>query len=278
LDPIAISYILGATGSVTTPDGEVVSQENVVEFTESTVYSRFSSEKSDNEARKDYLIGIAKAVADRMTQPLGSPRKLLDAVGRAATEGHIAVWSASLSEQQLLEETPLAHIVPDDAAPYAQVIVNNLAGNKMDYYLRREIEYVADSCDGDTRNSTITVRLANTAGDAPLPDYVAGVGGIDSSRLPFEVPRGTMISSVRVIATKGSTLMSVTSNGKRTTAITGTERGHPSFEVQVAIPRGKSGELTFRLREPTARGAARVPVQPLIDDVIPKVSVPACGP
>lgn len=274
LDPIAISYILGAIGSVTTPDGEVVSQENVVEFTESTVYSRFPS---DNEARKSYLIGIARAVADRMTEPLGAPRKLLEAVGRAAAEGHIAVWSSSQSEQELIEKTPLSHVVPDDAAPYAQVIINNLAGNKMDYYLRREIEYVADNCDGDTRNSTITVRLANTAGNGPLPDYVAGAEGIHA-RIPLKVPSGTMISSVRVIATKGSRLMSVTSNGERTTAIRGMERGHPTFEVQLAIPRGKSGTLTFRLQEPTAPGVPRTPVQPLIDDVTPKVSVPACGP
>ena len=100
-----------------------------------------------------------------MTGPVKHPRKLLDALGRAAAEGRIAVWSSSPAEQQLAEETPLAHAVPDDDAPYAQVVINNLAGNKMDYYLKREIEYVADGCDSDMRNSTITVRLTNTVGD-----------------------------------------------------------------------------------------------------------------
>ena len=38
------------------------------------------------------------------------------------------------------------------------------------------------------------------------------------------------------MATKGARLMSVTSNGERTTAIRHLERGRPSFEVQVAIP------------------------------------------
>ena len=47
-----------------------------------------------------------------------------------------------------------------------------------------------------------------------------------------------MVTSVRVIATKGAKLMSVTSNGKRTSAITHLENGRPSFEVQVAIPPG----------------------------------------
>ena len=52
-------------------------------------------------------------------------------------------------------------------------------------------------------------------------------------------------------------------------AFTGTERGHPSFEVQVAIPPGQSGELGFHLSEPTSPGAPRVPVQPLVDNVTP---------
>jgi hypothetical protein len=55
------------------------------------------------------------------------------------------------------------------------------------------------------------------------------------------------------------------------------ERGHPTFEAQVALPPGQSGELIFRLSEPTSPGAPRVPVQPLIDSVTPVVSVPECA-
>jgi hypothetical protein len=200
---------------------------------------------------------------------------LLDALGRAAGEGRIAVWSSSPAEQKILEKTPLGHAVPDEDGPYAQVVVNNLAGNKMDYYLTREIEYAADGCNGDVRNSTVTVRLANTATKSALPDYVAGTPGL-SPNSPLKAPRGTMLTSVRLLATKGANLMSVTSNGERTQAIQHVENGHPSFEVQVAIPPGQSGELTFRLREPTAPGQPRVPTQPLFDEVTPRVSVPTC--
>jgi hypothetical protein len=145
----------------------------------------------------------------------------------------------------------------------------------MDYYLEREIEYAADNCDGDMRNSTITIRLTNTATDRPLPDYVAGVRGL-AEEIQLRAPSGTMVSSVRVLTTKGAKLLSVTSNGEPTTAITHVENGRPSFEIQVAIPPGQSGDLIFRLSEPTSPGEARVPAQPLIDDVTPKVSVPAC--
>lgn len=282
IDPTALSYVLGAIGPVTLSDGEAINAENVVELTGSTAYVRFPV---DQAARKKYLLDIANAVVQKLAGPIGSPRKLLEALGRAVGEQRIAVWSSNPADQLLLEETPLAHIVPDDDAPYAQVIINNLAGNKMDYYLNREIEYAADGCGGDTRNSTIVVRLTNTATDKPLPDYVSGTMGLGQDRgVPWQratrtllnAPRGTMLSSVRLLATKGSKLLSVTSSGERVSAFTRVENGRPSFEVQVAIPPGKSGELTFRLTEPTSSGEPRVPVQPLIDHPTPQISVPTC--
>ena len=272
IDPVALSYVLGAVGPVTMPDGEVITQDNVVELTESTAYVRFPT---DQTARKKYLQDIANQVVLKLTGRVESPRKLLDALGRAASERRIAVWSASPADKAILEETPLAHAIPDDPAPYAEVIINNLAGNKMDYYLEREIEYAADGCDGDMRNSTITVRLTNSATDKPLPDYVAGTIGLVPG-LPLQVPKGTMVTSVRLLATKGAKFLGVISGGKQVPVVSHTERGRPIFEVQVAIPPGQSGELSFRLSEPTSSGEARVPVQPLVDTGKPTVSVPQC--
>lgn len=272
LDPFTLSYILDAVGPVTLPDGEKVTAQNVVELTESTAYARFPD---DQVARKNYLQDIASEVVQKMTGPVKSPRALLDALGRALGQGRIAVWSAAPPEQELLEQTALAHIVPDDSAPYASVIINNLGGNKMDYYLEREIEYVADGCAGDTRNSTVTVRLKNAAPTASLPAYVASSSGL-SSDLPLDLPNGSMATSVRLLATNGAKLESALSNGQRVQVFTGLERGHSTFEIQVLIPPGEAGELTFRLTEPTVSGEARVPVQPLVDDVDPRVSVPAC--
>ena len=285
VDPVALSYVLNAIGPVELADGEIVNQDNVVELTMSTAYARFPTDQS---ARKQYLQDIANRVVEKISGSIPAPRKLLDALGRAAEERRIAVWSANPVEQALLEETTLAHAIPVDDSPFAGVVINNLAGNKMDYYLKREIEYAADGCDGDFRNSTITVRLTNTAKpDQTLPDYVAGTRGLDPEQHtgrfrppppnPVKGPRGTMVTDVRVLATKGARLLSVTANGERTTAVVQVERGHPSFQVQVAIPPGKTGELTFRISEPTSSGEPRVPVQPLIDNVSPQVSVPACG-
>lgn len=274
IDPVALSYILGAVGSVTMPNGETVTKDNVVELTESTAYIRFPD---DQVARKQYLQDIATEVVKKVTGPVDSPRKLLEALGKAVSERRIAVWSSSPLDQELLEQTPLANVIPDDSAPYAEVVVNNLGGNKLDYYLTRGIEYVADGCDGDTRMSTVTIQLTNTLQDASsLPDYIADRPGFMPG-VKLNAPRGTMLTSVRLLATKDATLVSALSNGQKVPVFTSVERGHPSYEVQVAIPPGKSGELTFRLSEPTVAGAPRVPIQPLVDTVSPKVAVPECS-
>lgn len=272
IDPVALSYILGATGPVTMPDGEVISRENVVELTESTAYLRFPE---DQVARKQYLQDIANAVVTKMTGQVKSPRQLLDALGKAVSERRVAVWSATPEEQEILEETALAHVLPGDDAPYAAVVLNNLGGNKLDYYLRTQIEYAADACRGDTRASTVDVKLTNTVPDEPLPDYVAAAAGL-SPDLLIRVPRGTNVASVRLFATKGAELSSAILNGERVPAIMNTERGHPVFEVQVIIPPGQTADVSYRLSEPTVSGEARAPSQPLVDTVVPKVTVPEC--
>lgn len=272
IDPVALSYILGAVGPVSLADGEVITEDNVVELTESTAYVRFPT---DQTARKRYLQDIAQEVVKKITVPVPSTRGLLDALGRSVSEGRIAIWSSSPGDQEMLEQTPLAHVVPDDAAPYAAVIVNNLGGNKLDYYLRRNITYTAEGCAAETRNSTVSINLASTAPPG-LPDYVAASPGL-AANAPINVPYGTMITSVRLIGTKGATLKSAFANNQRVPVFQGTERGHPTFEVQVAIPAGKSGDLVFNLSEPAAAGAPRVPVQPLVDTPTTTVSVPQCS-
>ena len=270
IDPVALSYVLGAVGPVTMPDGEVITKDNVVELTESTTYFRFPT---DQAARKQYLQDVANEVVKKMTGPVESPRKLLDALGKAVGEGRIAVWSTSPDDQKLLEETPLAHVVPDDPAPYADVVINNLGGNKLDYYLTREIEYSAGDCDGPTRKSVVTVRLTNNAPADGLPDYVAA----NPNAPMIDVPLGTNLAWVSLLATTNAELTNATLDGKPLTIVGEAERGHPVFSAQVAILPGQTTELRFEMTEPTAAGAPRVPIQPLVDTVAPKVSVPVCS-
>nr|WP_087587535.1 DUF4012 domain-containing protein [Prescottella equi] len=268
-DPVALSYILDVVGPVTMPDGEKVTADNVVELTESTAYSRFAN---NNNARKAYLQTIAGKVVERMTGKISNPQALLEALGRAASERRIAVWSANPTEQQVLEGTVLGHTVPDDPAPYAGVVVNNLGGNKLDYYLEREIDYTAESCVGDTRKSTVTVRLTNTLPPGDYTKYVAGM--FDN---PAGAPVGTNLTNLSLVATQGAKLNKVTVDGKPAFAFTGAERGHPVFDIQTQVRQGQTIEVKYELTEPAVGGEARVPVQALIEPADVQVDVAVCG-
>jgi hypothetical protein len=268
IDPVALSYILGAIGPVKLPTGDTVTKDNVVELTEATAYSRFGE---DREGRKGFLQAIADEIAKKMTGPVVLPRQLLEALGRGISERRIAVWSSTPAEQEVLEQTALAHTVPDDPSPYAAVVVNNIAGNKLDYYLDTQIEYSADACEGDTRKSVVTVRLTNNVPISGIPGYVGGAEG-----LPIKLPDFTNAASVSLLATKNAELKNATIDGHKATIFVGAERGHPLYEAQLMIQPGRTVELKYELDEPTTPGAPSAPSQPMRKTVVPVVNVPEC--
>nr|WP_051989706.1 DUF4012 domain-containing protein [Gordonia soli] len=271
LDPIALSYVLEVTGPTRLPGGEVIDAKNVVPITLSTSYQRFAG---DNGLRKTYLQVIARSAIDKIRTSDADPAQLLKALGRGLHERRIMVYSNDVDEQKLLESTGLGHQVPDTAAPYADVAVQNVAGNKIDYYLRREISYSAGECRGASRQSIVKIRLVNTLDDLTLPPYVIGSLGARQANLP----PGTSLTSVQLTATRNATLKQMTVDGRAPLYYEGNLHGHPAVVTQVRIPPGGAVTVEFVLDEPTsAKGAALVPVQPLVDQPTPLVDVPECG-
>ncbi|PYE20205.1 uncharacterized protein DUF4012 [Williamsia limnetica] len=270
LDPIALSYLLDATGPVTLANGQKVSGDDVTELTLSTSYQQFAN---NNTARKAYLQEIAQKSVSALTSMRGNTSKVLEALGRSVHEQRLMVYSADEREQQLLADAGLAHDVAETAAPYANVVVGNLAGNKIDYYLERAITYSAGSCDSDTRTSTVEVKFTNTLTDLNLPPYV--IGSLGNPQL--QLPNGTNFSAVTLYGTQGATIDSATIDGESMLIAVGTERGHPFATGQIQIPPGETVTVTYQLTEPTSPGEPVVPVQPLVDDPEVKVDVPVCG-
>jgi hypothetical protein len=267
-DPIALSYILGATGPVTLPGGESITADNVVEITLSTSYTRFAD---DNTARKAYLQSIAEAVVTKMTTSASSnPQKLAEAVGKAASEGRLSVWSADPTEQGILSGTKVGHVLPAEPGPFADVVVNNAGGNKLDYYLKRSIDYSAEACTGPTRKSTVTAKLTNAVDPNGLPPYVA-------STFRADTPYGTNESIVYLYAAEGAKIGKVTVDGQLGfTVQSGTELGHPVNAIYLTIPPGETQTVTWEVEEPAVPGEAVVPVQPLVDTPTVTVNVPQC--
>lgn len=183
LDPVALSYLLQATGPVDLPTGEQLTADNAVELLLNGVYLRY-----ENPADQDaFFAAAAAAVFGRLADGAADPSALVAALSRAGDERRLSMWSALPADQAVLEGTTLVGPLPFDDADQRGfgVYLNDGTGSKMDYYADAQVGLSWGSCtlaNGDdvTGEVTLTVTIANTApADAAtsLPSYITGGGG-----------------------------------------------------------------------------------------------------
>jgi hypothetical protein len=266
LDPTAIGYLLDATGPVTLPDGSKVTGEDVVDLTERNVYARFS----DNAERKAYLQSVMQVVADRLLS-VGGNSAMLTAAAHAADQRRLLIWVSDPAVERTLAQTPLAGLLTAGNASYSGFTVTNATGGKLDYYLKRQLHYVRTGC-GPTRTVVSTATLTNAA-PTGLPAYVT----IRADHPTGPVKPGDNRVLLSYYGSPGSTLRSVTLDGKPLTIATGLENGLVTVTVDVELPRGVAQTVVVTMTEPTKTGAPAVLTQPLVQDPSPNaVSTEAC--
>ncbi len=268
LDPVAMAGILDATGPATLADGSKVSGADVVQLTEDKAYEAFT----DSAVRKQYLQQVAHAMFAQLIAGGGSAKSLLTGLGSAVGTGHLQVWSAHPDEQARLTGLPIAGVLAETPGPYAQLVVNNAAGGKLDYYLGRELTYTAAACATGVRSSTISVSLTNHAPASGLSAYALTRG--DNPHHPY--PPGQNRTLVSVYAAVGAQLTSATLDGKPVLLQATVERSHPRFSRYLELDPGATGTLVLHLAEPAVGNGPIVPVQPLVSAQVTHVSVPLC--
>lgn len=268
LDPVAMAGILGATGPASLADGTKVDAGNVVELTEEKAYDTFA----DSSKRKQFLQQVAHAMFARLVTGGGSAKALVSGLGSAVGAGHLQLWSAHPAEQAQLATLPISGVLTETAGPYAQLVVNNAAGGKLDYYLGRGLSYTGAACVNGLRSSTITVTLTNDAPATGLSAYVLSRG--DKPTHPY--PPGQNRTLVSVYAAVGGQLTSATLDGKPVLLQASVERTHPRFSRYLELDPGSSGTLVLHLVEPASANSPIVPVQPLVMAQVTHVSVPQC--
>ncbi|MDX6226307.1 MAG: hypothetical protein QOE64_2683 [Frankiales bacterium] len=270
VDPVAASYVLGATGSVVLGNGRVVTGSSLVDLVESRSYA----EISDSAVRDQFQSAVASAVFKRIVRARADQvHGLLTALAKAAGEGRVLAYSNTADVEQRLSGTRVAGVLAEQTGPFAGVVITNAAGSKLDYYLRRSVRYEASACGASRRISQVRVRLANTAPGRGLPSYVTVRADV-TGKPP---PAGTERLLVSLYATPGAQLLSVTQDGLRIGAVSEHERGHPVFTVDVEIPPSSAITLAYTVDEPSLHGAPQVPLQPLVDDPGVSVRVPVCS-
>jgi hypothetical protein len=274
VDPVGLAEILAKVGSVTLKGYPgVYNGANLASFIESTEYVEFAG--INNTLRKNFLSKVGTAVINKMLSGSGSPVAITSALGRAAGEGHLELWSRRPKEQAQISGTPLAGALSPTTGPFAAVTVNNATASKLDYYLDRQLTYQAGGCSSSTRASSITVTLTNNAPLTGLPAYVRITTLRNGRPQVEEVPNNHLF--VFIHATAGATLLRASLDGRTLAVGSGLEQGHPVYFVDLHLKPGVPRRIVLDLTEPATAGVATTKVQPLARPQQTNFEVPRCG-
>lgn len=285
LDPVALGYILDATGPVRIADPELAAAaksglpteltgKNVVQTLVSDVYAKI--ERPD--VQDAYFAGVAKEIFGALSSGKGEAKGLIKGITRGVAEGRVLVWSGNANEQAILENYPLSGSIAGKSVAPAQfgAYFNDGTGAKMDYYVKRTVQLVKECTGDDYRQVKVRITSTNTApadAAASLPAYVTGGAS-------YGVPAGTVQTNVIAYGPVQANVETATVDGTKTDFAAHRHADRPVGTVTVALAPGQSStvELTFgkivQHAEPTV--VVTPSVQP-VKDVILATENSACG-
>jgi hypothetical protein len=205
IDPVALSYLLEATGPITLATGDVLRSEDAVDLLLHDVYLRYP----DPDVQDAVFASVADSVFSAVSSGDVDPAALVSALGRAAEERRILIWSSRADEQATLDGTTFQGSLPDDndESTVFGVFLNDSTGAKMDYFLTLATTQAMAMCRDDGRpNYRTEVILGSTApaDAASLPSVITGGGvygvapGDVKTRVAVYGPPGTVPLHVRI--------------------------------------------------------------------------------
>lgn len=254
-DPVGLSHLLAVTGPVQTTSGEVVDSTNVVRLVENEVYLRAGD--GDQTQRKTFLLDVAAQASRAIIGQAKDSGGLIDALKAAAKDNRIRVFASNATEEQMLLGTPVSGELPKRGRPLAYVVIQNGAGNKIDYYLDRAVTYQPEGCG---KPAVITVRLANTLKDAAgLPQYVVG----HAATAARDYPLGTAVLVTSVYIDGHAQVRKATVDGVPADVRQVSEHGLFGLTRTIEVPPGATKTLRLTIDNDPS-GTPRIVDQPLV--------------
>ncbi|MHC8608829.1 DUF4012 domain-containing protein [Paenarthrobacter ureafaciens] len=249
VDPVALSFILEATGPVAISNPVVkesradlpaeLTSKNVVKTLLSDTYASIG----DPDAQDAYFAEAAKEVFTALASGKPDPSKLLGAIAKGIDERRVLLWSGKKQEQETIERYSIAGTTSGPALPPAQfgLYFNDGTGGKMDYWVKRSVQVVKDCTFDGYRHVTVRVTSTNTApADAAksLPRYVTGNG-------MFGVPAGAVQTNVVAYGPTQSAVDTVSKDGVKVAFAAQRHGQRPVGTSTIRLGPGESTTLDF---------------------------------
>jgi len=240
IDPVALGYMLKATGPITLQSGDVMTSDNAVKLLLTDVYARYTNHDDKNA----FFAAAAGSVFSAVASGKADPVKLIEVLAQAGSEHRVLVWNADKREQSILAGTTLAGGLPltDSKTQRFGVYLNDGTGSKMDTYLDVKLGVAQVTCRKDRRPSYgVMVKLTNTAprdAATSLPAYVTGGGD-------FGVPPGNVKTVVMVYGVRGMENLGVVRDDAVVGSHPTTDSGYPVSGITVELAPGQTSTLHF---------------------------------
>ncbi|MGH9075940.1 MAG: DUF4012 domain-containing protein [Acidimicrobiales bacterium] len=269
VDPAGLGALLAGIGPVDDPQLGLVTAANVVPLTLNAAYVDFPFRP----VRQEYLAGVAReAFAAFTSRPIPSLRPLATALGTAARDRHIVVWSDRPSVEAEIAALGYAGALPT-SGDFAQLSIENFGGDKLDFYLQSALAITGTHPGGGPPGHVqATITLDNQAPPGGRSRYVFGPYTPGSSD-----PPGLYRGLVTLYLPPGSRLTGTSSQGATTLPPQpNTQNGLSAFTYYVTIPAGGQVTTTLDLTlAPRPRGPEHFEVVPTprINPTVATISV-----
>lgn len=237
IDPFAIQAILGVVGPIQVPGAAVpLTGENAAEVLLFDQYRDFA----DNEQgeRVDFLADATRALAERLLGGAVPIRPLATALQPMVAEKHLMVSAGAAAEQPAFARLGLTGAIAPLRGDFLAVVVQNAGANKIDWFLRRKIDYQATvDPDSGALSAKATIQLTNQAPASGLPLYLIGntVGE----------PKGT--SRMYVSVYSPLLLARASLEGQPLILQSQTEQDRGVYSAFINVPAGATRTLTIDL-------------------------------
>ncbi|MCR2793529.1 DUF4012 domain-containing protein [Microbacterium sp. zg.Y625] len=227
IDPVALSYLMAATGPVSLPNGDALESNTVVANLLNEVYSRFP----DPRMQDAYFAVAAGAIFDALTS-VSNPRQLIEQATRAIDEGRLLYVPTSPAEAELIAGTRLTGALPTDNSETTLIgsYVNDITEGKLNYYMDTAVTVATDACTvaADVAPTfTVTSSLTSTL----QPDQVRGLARYISPGRFF--PKGVISTDLVLYGPVGATFVSASVDGVPVAAAPVEHLGRPAVKINV---------------------------------------------
>lgn len=173
VDPTGLAALLRVVGPVQVAGWpSAITADNVSAILVRDQYTRFEHREAE---RAEFVNDLAQGVWHRLTTGSFPLSRMLGSLGPVISGKHLQLASTTAGEERLFESLGAAGQMAPVDGDFLAVVTQNAGANKLDAYLRRQVDYRVELDPGNGRlQARVRVTLHNDAPPAGLPSYVVG--------------------------------------------------------------------------------------------------------